>query len=67
MSLHLLDFDQPIEPPLEEHLMDTRDTLCLCEHECKRGLEIRREPWIDVGLYIGRDECRARVIDSDSI
>jgi hypothetical protein len=47
--------------------MDTRDTLSLSEHECKRGLEISREAWVDVGLYVGRDESRARVIDRDSI
>lgn len=67
MSLHLLDFDQPVEAPLEEDLMDPRDTLSLCEHECKRGLEIRRESWVDVRLYVGRDESRARVVDRDSI
>jgi hypothetical protein len=67
MSLHLLDFDQPVEASFEEYLMDTRDTLSLSEHECKRGLEISRESWVDVGLYIGWDESRSRVVDGDSI
>ena len=67
MSFHLLDFDQPVEASFEEHLMDTRYTLGLSEHECKRGLEICRESWIDVGLYVGRDESRTRIIYSESI
>ena len=67
MSLHLLYLDEPVEASLEEHLMNTRDPFCLSEHQCKWGLEISRESWVYVGLYIGRDESRARVVDYDSI
>lgn len=67
MSLHLLYLDEPIESSLEENLMDPRHTICLSEEEGKRGLEIRRKSWVDIGLEIGWPETRARVIDRDDI
>ena len=67
VSLHLLDFDEPIQTSLEEDLMDARHTICLREEEGEWRLEICRESRIDVCLEIGTLEARTRIVDRDTI
>ena len=67
MSLHLLDFDEPVEATFEENFMYTGRAFCLCEHQCKRRLKICRESRIYVSLYINRSKGITRVIYRQSV
>ena len=67
MSLHLLDFDEPVEATFEEDFMDARYPFRLCEHKCKRGLEVCRESREYIGLEVGRSEAGGRVVHDDAI
>lgn len=67
MSLHFLDFYEPVESPFEEDLMYARGPFRLSEHESKERLEISRESRVYICLESSRLKTRSRIIYYDHI
>lgn len=54
MSFHFFYFYEPVQTPLEENLMNPRNSLCLRHQDSKRRLKIGRKSWENIGLYFYR-------------